>query len=184
MIVAATGALVLASVALGHHDESSSTGLYTKSPSRGLALSSRQTAPKDGRCFDQNDATGAAPPPDSVTTVQKLEFGLIEHTAFNGVSGTEIVRDLLRSRPLWCAVYTDQAGPFFLTVLRDENLNIWNTDTFWILSSQADDAALVRLARKWHATGIEWVHETTAKTWLGGDPYPLARWRLLMLSWY
>lgn len=174
IIGAAVAVVVLAFV---HHRNLHATS----SPSTRAELTGRAKptppAPKGGSCEGK-------PPPSSITPIQKLEFGLIRRTGFYYVSGVQIERDLLQHRGLWCAAFTDQAGPYFLTTLRDMDKNDWNVDTLFILSSQASDAGLVRLAHKWHATGIDWVSEATAVKWLGGDPYPLPRWRLLMLTWY
>jgi hypothetical protein len=80
---------------------------------------------------------------------------------------------------LWCAALLDRLDDDALIKLRDLDQNSWNADTVYVLSSGADDRALARIARTWHADALQWVGGAAASLLLG-DSRPF---RILEVWW-
>lgn len=81
-------------------------------------------------------------------TVQEIHLELIRRTDFNAFRGEFIVASLLAHRDLWEAVLLDRLGfsrmgrlpAGGLVKLRDLSDNLWNADTLYILTPDAQSA--------------------------------------------
>lgn len=134
--------------------------------------SSKNTAMTVARCPNGKPAKG-------ITKVQAIQLDLVRRSSFNNLNGSQVVRDLLGHRQLWCAALIDRLGSDALIKLRDLDGNYWNVDTLYILSSGANDPALARLAGRWHPDARSWVGGSAAKQLLG-DSRPA---RILEVWW-
>ena len=103
---------------------------------------------------------------EPLATIQELQFELIKRVKFNDCAGEQIVADLLANRPLWRGVVMDRPSVVVdrqrgyiheeinLVKLRDIEVNQWNVDTLFILTSGVNDAALASLAYQWEASEV------------------------------
>ena len=115
----------------------------------------------------------------TITKIQAIQFDLMRRSSFNNFDGPRVARDLLRHRRLWCGAILDRVGDDALIKLRDIDENYWNVDTLYVLSSEANDAALVGLAHHWQADAIQWVGGAAASKQLGVS----GRSRILEVWW-
>jgi len=129
-----------------------------------LGTSSMSAAPR--AVASAGSCPTGKPPPLTITTIQAIQFDLMRRSSFNNFDGPRVARDLLRHRRLWCGAILDRLGDDALIKLRDIDENYWNVDTLYVLSSEANDAALLRLAHHWQADAIQWV----------GAPPPATNW--------
>jgi hypothetical protein len=106
----------------------------------------------------------------------------MRRSSFNEFDRPRVVRDLRAHRRLWCGVVMDRLGSGQLIKLRDIDQDIWNVDTVYILSSRVDDAALTRLARRWHADDVSWLSHADTSDLLG-ESDPQHRRRVLLVWW-
>lgn len=113
------------------------------------------------------------------TTIQNLQFALIEKASFNEFNGEQVVKDLRENDDLWHGVIMDRAGysgkyhdvePIDLIKLRDIGDEFWNVDTIYIYSNGKNDYKLELLAHKWNADEISWIEGDKASALLGAWP--------------
>jgi hypothetical protein len=142
----------------------------------GVAVGSSSQGGEAGRC---PSGSGNKPPTTAISKIQSLQLELMRRSSFNSFDGTQVARDLLAHRLLWCGAMMDRLGGNALIKLRDIGENAWNVDTLYVLSSTADDKRLTSLARRWHPDSVTWVSGPAASRLLGAT----GSYRILEVWW-
>ena len=101
-------------------------------------------------------------------TVQEIQLELIQRSSFNSFEGERVVASLLAHKNLWEAVCMDRLAisklgklpASGLIKLRDLPADVWNVDTLYILTPNAECAKkLARVAKTDHWAGMVRVHD-------------------------
>jgi len=102
--------------------------------------------------------------------IQLKVLDLIRHVRSNLFNGEKVVKDLLKNRDWWTAVWFSSGRMSDLIPLRDIADGILNVDTLYIIPAKGKEREIEALAKSWQADEVEWLSEEECSERLGMFP--------------